>query len=232
MYSYLVRYNNNIIGCYNDIEGATQYIKSCYQNKFMKSSATIVKCLTNTCLFEDEVIIKYETKHFVNSPDYLYKSETQQIQLDSLKSPTSYSQCKTLTPNVSSPINILKPNMFLTSQYDKTNELRSELQHEINILKQKKIKLEQSKKVYETDIEIYRKFKTSHTNDSMFIIPEIFKKKYDLFVKLEDENKLSWENFVNEYKHDNMYNDHFNVTYHEELYSNANDKDEVFEIDS
>jgi hypothetical protein len=123
-------------------------------------------------------------------------------------------------------------NIFATPEYIKQTEERTKLQHEINLLKMKKAKLEQSKKVYDTDLNIYNTFKKCST-----VVPEIFKKKYDIFKKLEDKNELSWENFISEYSHENMYNDHFNVTYHEAKVTDSNffkesDNLDTFEIDT
>lgn len=117
-------------------------------------------------------------------------------------------------------------NIFATPEYIKQTEERTKLQHEINLLKMKKAKLEQSKKVYDTDLNIYNTFKKCST-----VVPEIFKKKYDIFKKLEDKNELSWENFISEYSHENMYNDHFNVTYHEAkvIESNVDKQSEILE---
>ena len=48
---YLVKYNNNIIGTYDDLKLAKLFINSCYQNKFMTSKATIMHFTKNSCYF-------------------------------------------------------------------------------------------------------------------------------------------------------------------------------------
>ena len=39
----------------------------------------------------------------------------------------------------------------------------------------------------------------------------MFQNKFILFKKLEDENKLSWENFYIEYKHETFDNEYSNL---------------------
>lgn len=80
------------------------------------------------------------------------------------------------------------------------NKIANEIQNELNLLKKQKEKLEESKKVYEVDIELYNKFKTIKKENINFEIPEMFIDKYDLMEKLENENKLCWENYHSEYK--------------------------------
>jgi hypothetical protein len=184
-----------------------------------------------------------------NSPknvklDYLHESGTDYETSDEYPNITfkRHTSCATVSEDKTSDIKTsqditVKPeevpvNIFATPEYIKQTEERTKLQHEINILKMKKAKLEQSKKVYDTDLNIYNTFKKCST-----VVPEIFKKKYDIFKKLEDKNELSWENFISEYSHENMYNDHFNVTYHEAkvIETNSNkefDNLDTFEIDT
>jgi hypothetical protein len=81
------------------------------------------------------------------------------------------------------------------------NKLANDIQNELSLLKKQKEKLEESKKVYEVDIELYNKFKNIKKENINFQIPDMFIDKYELMEKLENENKLCWENFNSEYKH-------------------------------
>ena len=51
MESYLIKYNNNIIGVYNDFNSASLFIKSCLSNKLMIGSADILVYNMNSCLY-------------------------------------------------------------------------------------------------------------------------------------------------------------------------------------
>jgi len=208
---YLIEYNSNIIGAYTEYNTALHYILSCYQNKFMTMAAYIVSCHKDTCFFK--------TKNKIELVVDANQTTTQPSMPQTTTQPTpqmliSKADTKQLT------LTQKNNNLFITPEYQEAVENKCKLQHEINLLKCQKNKIEQSKNVYENDIKLYNMFKKSAEESPSFVIPEIFVKKYDIFKKLESENKLSWENFVDEYKNENMYNDHFNVTYHEEKYSN------------
>ena len=218
---YLIKYNNNIIGAYDNTYDAEVFILSCLQNKFMENQASIVTCLENSCFFKGERVVKLDNN---NKSAFYQEPRTIATQTDSLK--TDGLEPNAMEPNVLNNKSKLelkidtepKDTIFVSQEYiDKCNK-QSKLQHELNLLKLQKDKIDQSKKVYESDLKIYNIFKQKYEEDNTTVIPEIFKKKYDLFKHLEDNNNLSWCNFFNSYKHENMYNDHFNVTYHEEMY--------------
>jgi len=235
---YLVKYNNNIIGCYNDYAQAELFILSCYQNNFMTSIASIVKCHENSCYFVDNTYIHNDNDDNDDDNDdndnvklkldqapklfpspFDEKYDNPEIKLPTFVEKYDNPEIKlpTFVEKYDNPEIKLPSNLFSSPEFIEKYDNKYKVQHEINLLKQKKEKLEQSKRVYESDITIYNIFKEKHEKNNEEI-PDIFIKKYNVFKKLENENKLSWENFVKEYKHENMYNDHFNVGYHESLY--------------
>ena len=77
---------------------------------------------------------------------------------------------------------------------------KSELEYELNELKKKKAKIDESKHIYNVDIELFNKFKKLKLENNDFIIPEMFIDKYNLMFGLENENKLCWENFYELYE--------------------------------
>jgi len=224
MYIYLIRYNLNIIGCYESFNEAEIYIKSCYQHNFYEK-ASIVTCFKNSCYFLKEDTI--DNPHIIPvKPNIIHDNQPVFDVIDVLDVPT---------------IHQINTNIFTTPEYIKNNEENIKLQHDINILKVQKKKIEQSKTVYDSDLKIYNMFKQNKEANPTFIIPEIFIKKYNIFEKLDNCNNLNWENFVDEYKHENLYNEHFSVTHHEEMYGKETSKifnitpdntpDDIFEID-
>ncbi len=78
---------------------------------------------------------------------------------------------------------------------------KSELEYELSQLKNKKAKIDESKHVYNVDIELFNKFKKLKSENNDFIIPEMFSDKYNLMFELEHQNKLCWENFNELYEH-------------------------------
>jgi len=73
-------------------------------------------------------------------------------------------------------------------------------QHNINLLKNQKEKIIESKNKYNIDLDIYKLFKNNLKEDTDFKIPELFVNSFNIFKKLEEENNLSWESFASEYK--------------------------------
>jgi hypothetical protein len=102
------------------------------------------------------------------------------------------------------PKNESKPNneKIKTKEPTKPKELtedelkkKTDIQNSIFELKRKKEKLEESKRVYEVDLDLYKKFKKIKETNNNFEIPEMFIDKYELIEGLDKENKLCWENF-------------------------------------
>lgn len=86
----------------------------------------------------------------------------------------------------------------------KTRDKQSKIDYNVNLLKQKKEKIEESKSIYKTDIELFNKFKKIKKETHAFIIPELFQSKFNLMIELEEQNKLTWENFHTFYKKTNI----------------------------
>lgn len=87
---------------------------------------------------------------------------------------------------------------------EKRNKEKSEIEYELLKLKKDKEKINESKKIYDVDLDLYYKFKNIKENNSEFVIPELFAKKYDVFEMIEKEGNLNWENFFANYKQKNL----------------------------
>ena len=94
------------------------------------------------------------------------------------------------------------------------------LQHKINLLKKKKEKIEESKNVYNNDLKLFNIFKECKDLDPTFEIPELFTTKYIIMEKLNNNNELSWENFIKNNKTDNNYNEYFSSNSYEDMFVN------------
>ena len=105
------------------------------------------------------------------------------------------------------------------------HERSAELQRNINKLKIQKEKINESKQVYESDLKLFNMFKNSVETETNFKIPEIFAKKYEIMNKLFIEDKLTWENFINNYKNENYYGDYFSSNSYEEKFANNSEND-------
>ena len=118
-----------------------------------------------------------------------------------------------------------KPSAELQKHSAELHELSAELQRNINKLKIQKEKINESKQVYESDLKLFNMFKNSVETETNFKIPEIFAKKYEIMNKLFIEDKLTWENFINNYKNENYYGDYFSSNSYEEKFANNSEND-------
>ena len=118
-----------------------------------------------------------------------------------------------------------KPSAELHKRSAELQKHSAELQRNINMLKIQKEKINESKQVYESDLKLFNMFKNSVETETNFKIPEIFAKKYKIMNKLFIEDKLTWENFINNYKNENYYGDYFSSNSYEEKFANNSEND-------
>jgi hypothetical protein len=223
MQSFLIKYKTKIIGVYTDLEQAKLFINSCVSNNLMTESADILVYTTNSCYCIDTINITFKKEDIQIKENIHIKKEEDKIKNNKEKM-IQYNKTAIKQPE----INYEDP-LFLKLADDKII-----LQHKINMLKVQKERIKESKEIYDNDIKLYSKFKENVSKDSAFIIPELFKEKFDLFKKLDEENKLSWESFVKEYVHSNVYSD-FKLNSYDESFIKPDRKpciNEEFEIES
>jgi hypothetical protein len=209
MENFLIKYKSKIIGVYNDLEQAKLFIKSCLSNNLMIDSADVLVFASNSCYCTNTINVKLDIiKEIVKKDEIVPQKIIEQPK----------------EPDYNNP------------QYLKLAEDKLVLQHKINMLKIQKERIRESKEIYENDIKLYTKFKQEKLKNQLFIIPELFKNKFDLFKKLDDENKLDWNNFIKENTHVNTYNEYFKLNSYDETFinndTNKKDIDEEFEIES
>lgn len=82
------------------------------------------------------------------------------------------------------------------------NERESKMRYNLQLLKKKKEKLEEEKRIYNIDLDLYNKFRKIKQENSNFEIPPMFIKKYETMLILEQENELNFNNFTNVYEQD------------------------------
>jgi hypothetical protein len=101
-------------------------------------------------------------------------------------------------------------------QQTKLGQEKIKLQHEINLLKEKQKEYDEALILYNSDLELYNKFKKLKIENTKFVIPNMFEDKYKIFEKLELDDKLDFENFINQYKPSRM------VTSFDDLFESQN----------
>ena len=210
MENYLLEVDNKIVGTFDSLDDANLFVNSCLVNGWISGTIKLLVYKRNSCIKINEILVHQSKKVDTSVIKALYKK-----------------------PITTKPINNLirkenneEKNKLVNSKdfIDKAQE-KIKLQHNINLLKKQKERIEESKKVYENDLKLYNMFKKENNN-----IPEIFKKKYEVMKKLEEENRLTWEHFVEDFKHENLYNEHFGVTEYDKRF--YEDEREEISIDS
>lgn len=218
-YSYLIEYDNKIIGVYNDYKLAEHFILSCLQNNLMNESANILTYDINSCYkvkTNQVTLFKNNTnKKVVFMNDSPINANNLNLKSPTLESKSLKNNNESITPN-NTPVMECTPIMeiplknFLDPTFLDLANQKVELQHNINMLKVKKNKMDESKQVFETDLKLFELFKNKIDQEDNFKIPELFIDKFNIMSKLNAENRLDWENFVLEYKTvEPSYNDYF-----------------------
>lgn len=196
---YLIDINDKIIGTYNNLSDAETYILGCFQNNFY-TSAKIKIFKINSCY-------SIETKSYASS------------------NPTI-----TVNKPITNEKIIIKENPSFQDNNEEFLQMakqKIEIQHKINILKNQKEKMEESKRVFENDLKLFNLFYESKQKDSSFEVPELFKKKYDIMIKLNIDNKLTWNEFIKEFHTgENNYEDYFGLNSYESVFIESENENE------
>ena len=239
MTCYLIKNNNNIIGIYNDLELSLDYIYGLLNANLIQKSSNIViyEYKINSCIILQEynIDLNYEIldKSIINYHKTLSKPIF--IKQDDIKYENDSSNISSISINNSSEEERRKKEEkdFINKQtilgQDKINVV-----HNINLLKEELKKKEEKLTQYNYDLELYNKFKDLKNKNSLFVIPFMFEQKYNIFYVLDNNNKLSYDNFMEKYK-PNKINTQYDELFEEnesnntvnstisEIFSNASD---------
>ncbi len=165
--------NNNLIGLFTDHNECRKMLEGLVVNRFVDQKNITIKTFYSNSITPceyDNDMIEDFSSDSTTDSEHFLKVQSDELDSDTKK------------------------------KIEEERKNKSEIQHEINKLIKNKEKLEESKRVYDVDIDLYKKFKDIKENNSSFEIPEMFFDKYKLFLELESANKLSWENFHELYK--------------------------------
>jgi hypothetical protein len=242
----VIKNNNNIIGLYDDLNIALDYVYSLYNSKLITDYIIIEKYKINSHILLEiyNVDLKYNITK-TNKINYLNNNNS--FEIDSITVSTLDnidSDKKSVDDNSESDNNsVNSDNYFETKkiieQYNILGQEKIDIIHNINLLNEQKNRETEKKNIYDSDLILYEKFKLIKNKNNEFEIPELFKKKYDTFQYLESNNKLDYLNFNDIYKpeivitsFDNLFtNSHTYEKTDNELF-NDNDNDTVEFIDA
>jgi hypothetical protein len=251
MNNYLINHNNKILGVYNNLDLSLEFIYSLVNSGLIdkNSVVNILEYKINSCILLNEftVDLSYNitNKSYINyiknnsvfiKNDIQYEPDspttTSTESLESLESSESTILTElSISINTSEEERRKKAEREFIENKNKLAQQKIDITHQINILKEENKKNDEKKIEFDYDLELYNKFKQMKKENDSFIIPFMFENKYNCFKKLDKQNKLSFENYMELYKPEKI-NTQFNELFDEpendsisEIFSNANDAD-------
>jgi len=256
MNSYLIKNNNNILGIYIDLDVAVDYIYSLINSNLIQKESNIIiyEYKINSCiiLHEYNIDLNYNisnksTINFHKIIDNVFIKPINNVFIKPNEYETdspvlsSSSVHKNTSINTEEEYNRKKKERDFIKTQNILGQEKINVVHNINLLREELKKKEEKMIQYNDDLELYYKFKNLKNKNNLFVIPEMFEQKYDIFYILDNQNKLSYENFIEKYRPEKIktqyyqiFDDSSDITYEtvnsdiSEVFSNANDTDLYF----
>lgn len=169
-------HKKNIVGLFDDYESCTNMLEGLVNNEFT--------------LREKLEIVAYENNSIkrVKSVDVCEYSESED--------------------DNTTPLTTEEEPVFISKEEKEKMKRREERQkkreYNLSVLKKKKEKLNEQRRVFKVDIELYEKFKNIKASNENFEIPEMFEKKYIIMEELEKQNSLDCDTFYQVYEDENI----------------------------
>ena len=221
--------DNKILGVFDNEVSLNYFIDGGIQNNyFKKENITVEAYGMNSCFCFNKVddkqpkvdnskLCKVENKL---SKEELLKKTEDNVRENLLK--------KLEETRLQKELDKKKKELEESKEYQDMRQEQINVVHEINELKGKMKKIAEEKVSFNYDLDLFKQLNKEKANNPNFVIPELFSLKYTLISKLEEENKLDFDNFKLQWdviKPKNNYN-LFTPTSHEELFSKK-EKDSI-----
>ena len=218
--------DNKILGVFDNETSLNYFIDGGIQNNyFTKASITVETFGMNSCFNFNKVDI--EKKVIIQKQNVVKTNENNEdnTKVHLLKQLEDLKNRKLLEKK--------KKELEESKEFQDMKQQQIDVVHEINELKLKKKKLEEEKSSFNYDVELYKNLNKEKNKTPEFQIPELFVLKYNLIKKLEESNKLDFDNFKLEWdviKPKNNYN-LFSPTSHEDSFVKKEQVTKPVEID-
>ena len=111
-------------------------------------------------------------------------------------------------------------------------EKKRKINHNINILKNQKKKIEEKKQMYNGNLQLFNLFSENIKKNKEFKIPPLFQEKYNIFLDLKKDDKLDYDNYIAVYDKihkDEDYNNFFTSNQYNESFEKTNNEKNVSE---
>ncbi len=224
---YIIKFNNIIYGCYDNIELAEDFILSCINCNFIKDYNNIIilvyKKNTNIILehinFKNELLENknelFENKNellenknelfedkneLFEDKNELFENKNELFENKNEKELVeSDTDSESTTYSEYNRRNIIE--ISKRKEMDLLNLQKIDYHHQINLLKLEKKKLEENEILYNYDLKLYYQFKNELNNNNNFKIPILFIDKYNIFKNLDIKNKLCFDDYNELYEY-------------------------------
>jgi hypothetical protein len=237
---YILKINNNNIGYYFDFDLARDFLYSCYYANFIKDTDNVLietfKQNTNIKIHSENIYFNINTKTNNKKPN----TNDIDLESFSNSSKTTISDIFSKIESESESDNEPDTN-YISSEFESDSTIESaestfsefmkkrendkkktklmneigqeklDVNYHINLLKQEKKKIQEKENEYNYDLELYKKFKELKKTNNNFKIPELFVNKYNILLKLEESNELSFDNFIILYQPEVISTDYDNM---------------------
>jgi hypothetical protein len=222
---FIIKNNKNIIGIYNDLEIALDYVYSLHNSNFISNNVIIEKYKINSYILLEELEVDLNYKITIKNTIKYNKVEESKISINLMDDFEIESNMSTTNDNITVGLDNITigpdnttigldatiiekdddsdtyfKNKSAIEKYNVLGQERIDIIHDINLLKEQQKKETEKENIYNSDIKLYDIFKLKKENNPKFEIPELFTQKYEIFKNLELNNSLNYENFYKIYE--------------------------------
>lgn len=183
--------DNNLINNYNILELKYNYFGNTKININDVNMKNINFSIVYFLEIDSELVAVFNRKENLNNNiEFLKKLNpnkefnTYTAHLDSLK----FNLNKEVIKEKLSDETIEKLNI----EAEENSKERAEIRRQLNLLKLQKQRLQDKKRKFEYDLNIYHKFKEELKSNTTFEIPELFKNKFKIFKECEESDNLNF----------------------------------------
>lgn len=215
---FIVKIKNNIVGVFDNMDIALNYVYGLLNSNLISNREKVIiynyKINTSIILFEYIVDLKYNitkkaTINYSNLvDDNLYEDESSISSsfVETIKYNVREESSETLSLSSSSSSEdtevVEERKKMLKTIMENHNKLGQEkinIIHDINMLKKESELQKEKINIYENDLALYYKFKNTRMTNPNFVIPMLFIEKYEIFVKMDNDNDISFDRFIEIY---------------------------------